>query len=197
MKKLISILLLISLTFFTFTVNSFAEEIDEESIIRQKIDSKIETYLEDLGLENRDFVYRIKGNVNDCVIFHGGSNAYSSGFFSQVINGYLITVGGVFSPDNLGWYVFDGENIYTLKEAVDKSIFKMSDVVDIVDAKLLGDVTLDKTINMSDVTELQKYLAGLTDLKDMNYPRHASDVDQNGEVDMYDVVLIQRIIAKL
>ncbi|MCR5635696.1 MAG: dockerin type I repeat-containing protein [Clostridiales bacterium] len=153
--------------------------------------------MENLGLENFDFVYRIKGNVNDCVIFHGGSNAYSTGFFSQVINGYLITVGGVFSPDNLGWYIFDGANIYTLKEAVDKSIFKMSDAADIVIANLLGDVTLDKRIDMTDVTELQKYLAGLSKLEDMNYPTHASDADQNGEVNMYDVVIIQRIIAKL
>ncbi len=198
MKKIISVLLLVAYLLSFSALVASAEEIDDEEIIRQKIDACLDEYLEDLRDDNSEFFYKLRGKANEYVIFFGAFEKATSMIpYSQVIDGYLITVSGEADPYDLGWYAFDGKSIYTLKEAIDKELFKMSDVADLIFARLLGDATLDKKVDMTDVTELQKYIAGLTKLKDMEYLIRASDVDQNNQINMYGVVLIQRMIAKL
>ncbi len=59
----------------------------------------------------------------------------------------------------------------------------------------LGDVNLDGTVNISDVSVLQSYLAKLTSLSDT--AMLAADVDQNGEISILDATAIQTALAKL
>lgn len=59
----------------------------------------------------------------------------------------------------------------------------------------LGDVNLDGTVNINDVSVLQSYLAKLTSLSDT--AMLAADVDQNGEISILDATAIQTALAKL
>lgn len=60
--------------------------------------------------------------------------------------------------------------------------------------KILGDVNNDSKINVSDVTDVQKYLACLNTLTDEQLK--AADVDGSGVVSIYDATCIQLLLAK-
>ena len=58
-----------------------------------------------------------------------------------------------------------------------------------------GDVNGDGVVDMLDVTTLQRYLAGMTELSDDQVK--CGDYDQNGVTDISDVVLLQRYLVGL
>ena len=55
MKKIISVLLLVAYLLSFSALVASAEEIDDEEIIRQKIDACLDEYLEDLRDDNSEF----------------------------------------------------------------------------------------------------------------------------------------------
>jgi hypothetical protein len=59
---------------------------------------------------------------------------------------------------------------------------------------LLGDVNSDGTLDVSDATEIQKYLAGY-ELD--NFDKAAADVDSSGNIDIKDATCIQKQLAGL
>ena len=60
---------------------------------------------------------------------------------------------------------------------------------------LLGDVDLDDTVSIFDVTCIQRYIADMTELTDEAIL--AADADQNGDVDIFDATAIQRWLARM
>ncbi len=64
---------------------------------------------------------------------------------------------------------------------------------EVVSGVLIGDTTGDGTINVSDATEIQKYLVELASLTGDNLT--AADVDRNGNVDIKDATYIQMYLA--
>ena len=63
---------------------------------------------------------------------------------------------------------------------------------------MYGDVNCDGTVNMEDVTSLQKVIAELTTYEAFGpMSKTNADCDGNGQGTMVDVTLIQKFIAKL
>ena len=60
---------------------------------------------------------------------------------------------------------------------------------------ILGDADGNGKVDVRDVTQLQKSLAGLTELDDIG--ELAADVDGNGKVDVRDATAIQKWIADI
>ena len=58
---------------------------------------------------------------------------------------------------------------------------------------LLGDVTLDGQVNITDATEIQKYLAGSTEFSQVR--KLNADVNGDGNISITDATTIQKIIA--
>ena len=56
---------------------------------------------------------------------------------------------------------------------------------------VLGDINLDGTVNVSDATLLQKYIADIETLADEQTA--VSDVNGDGTINVYDVTGIQKI----
>jgi hypothetical protein len=63
-----------------------------------------------------------------------------------------------------------------------------------INQNLLGDVNSDGTLDVSDATEIQKYLAGY-ELD--NFDKAAADVDSSGNIDIKDATCIQKQLAGL
>ena len=55
-----------------------------------------------------------------------------------------------------------------------------------------GDVNNDGTVNIMDVTELQRFIAGYPVTI---YIFETADVDKNGEINILDATMIQRYLA--
>ena len=60
---------------------------------------------------------------------------------------------------------------------------------------LLGDVTGDKNISLSDVLEMQKHLANIVKLSDIQ--QKCGDIDGNGNITVSDVINLQKFIAQI
>lgn len=61
------------------------------------------------------------------------------------------------------------------------------------EVSLLGDVTLDGQVNITDATEIQKYLAGNIDFTEVR--KLNADVNGDGNISIADATTIQKIIA--
>ena len=61
------------------------------------------------------------------------------------------------------------------------------------EVSLLGDVTLDGKVNITDATEIQKYLAGGVDFSEVR--KLNADINGDGNISITDATTIQKIIA--
>ena len=61
------------------------------------------------------------------------------------------------------------------------------------EVSLLGDVTLDGQVNITDATEIQKYLAGSVEFSEVR--KLNADVNGDGNISITDATTIQKIIA--
>ncbi|MCR5635660.1 MAG: hypothetical protein K6F76_00550 [Clostridiales bacterium] len=139
----------------------------------------------------------IYGKYDKYYLFYGSNGTASCEFTSEIIEDFVVIAPEIESPYDLGKYVFDGDNIYTLKEASEKSLFKMNDVKDLIpNIYLWGDVNEDNTVDMEDVVYMQKVMARLI-IYPTDYFYYVANADSNYCFDMYDIVLVQRKIAKL
>lgn len=59
---------------------------------------------------------------------------------------------------------------------------------------LIGDVNMDDDITISDVTELQKAIAGMVSLSELQ--TQLGDINDNGEIDISDATELQRYVAQ-
>ncbi len=161
----------------------------EEALVRTLFGEHIGSY---------DMSCRVLGSCNENIIFFGAMNDCSAAFTSRRIDDYVIIANSIFSPYDIGIHVFNGKKFYTLDEAISAGLFPMEVVSLMVGAKPVGDANLDGELDMTDVTKLQRSLAGLDEESFLaDYIKRVVDLDENGVVDMYDVVLVQRLIAKL
>ena len=158
------------------------------------------------GLLNARFCQYTRSNESYCSIygkygkyylFYGSNGTASCAFTSEIIEDFVVISPEIEYPYDLGKYVFDGDNIYTLKEASEKGLFKMNDVRDLIpEIYLWGDVNVDGTVDMEDIVYMQKVMARLI-IYPTDYFYYIANADSNYCFDMYDIVLVQRKIAKL
>ena len=162
----------------------------------------------------------------------GTSRGYGLGIYvehispaeSVVKNGPYCFRNEYYHPDQVGIYVFKGDEIHTLRDAYQHGLLDIHDTVTQLREYLkngmpgydgvsyscrvyrFGDANLDEQVNLQDVLHVQKGLAGLTDLKETQYllgglgsPKayFLGDYNDDGEVNIEDVLSIQKYIAKM
>ena len=92
--------------------------------------------------------------------------------------------GGVITvyPDSIK----DGKAVFTIAAPADFAVVKKS-------APLWGDTDLDGEVSILDATLIQRYLAAIDDITDLQ--KSIADVDGDGEVTIFDATYIQRLLA--
>lgn len=115
-----------------------------------------------------------------------------------------IALGGIFIPDSVTYIgdnafapmVTDGSFVVQCFEnTLAAAYFTAQDTANLsLYQKLTGDVNLDGTLTVVDVTVIQKYIADLEPL-DMAVLRDLADIDRNGEINIADATAGQRKIA--
>lgn len=161
----------------------------------------------------------------------GASRGYDLGIYVEHVSpaGSLVKIGPYcfrneyYHPNQVGIYVFKGDEIYTLQDAYQKDLVDIHETVDQLRAYRksgmpgyegvpyscyiyrFGDANLDEEVNLQDVLLVQKGIAGIIDLNDVNYyigglgsqkSYFLGDYNDDGEVNMEDVLSIQKYIAK-
>lgn len=161
----------------------------------------------------------------------GASRGYDLGIYVEHISpsGSLVKIGPYcfsneyYHPDQVGIYVFKGDEIHTLQDAYRDDLVDIHETVGQLKAYLksgmpgyegvpyscrvyrFGDANLDEEVNLQDVLLVQKGIAGIIDLNDVKYyigglgslkAYFLGDYNDDGEVNMEDVLSIQKYIAK-
>lgn len=95
-------------------------------------------------------------------------------------------------------YAFNGDSTLTLgvwygTAGYDYAIVQNIPYV-LLDGIKLGDVSGDGSVNINDVTTIQRYLAELETLEGIYL--HAADANQDGTVDISDATIIQMYLAE-
>lgn len=91
------------------------------------------------------------------------------------------------------FYLFsDKEQISNLSN-VNHDTIRMSAQWISYDDILIGDVNLDGRVSVIDATEIQKYIAGLVDLNDVQI--YAADVNKDGVIDIKDSTAIRQMLS--
>ncbi|MCR5636222.1 MAG: hypothetical protein K6F76_03460 [Clostridiales bacterium] len=201
MKKIISTVLIIAF-FVTIVSNAVAEGYPFKDLDNDALSTLLGEHYK-LSTDEDEFECSIIKTFDDYCLIRGSlpiwttENWNNSITVQRKIGDYLVLSKNVNQPYDLGVFAYDGINVYTLEEAVETGLFKMSDVAEFLNVKLMGDVDLNGILDMSDITLLQKVIARITLFSDEYYRTPVADIDQNRKTDMYDVVLVQRMIAKL
>lgn len=102
-------------------------------------------------------------------------------------------------------YAVKGEEKIYLKDACDQGLIDMDEVSQMIDGfrcdekliqysvVMLGDINMNKKLEVADVIFIQQYLAKSFDTS----LEVLLDVDKNGTVNMEDILLLQKKIAKI
>ena len=135
----------------------------------------------------KDATCEILGEYDKYTFFTTGKTSHSD---YKIIDDYYIDYAA-------GLYIFDGENIYSLIYALQEEKIKIADAAEIIDAKPLGDATLDGRLDMNDVVWMQRLLASLEHLENSTYRKTICDINKDGKQNMEDVVRMQQKIAEL
>ncbi len=83
----------------------------------------------------------------------------------------------------------DGETVTVYSAPSDKTIRLISEWDDLI----LGDVDKDTEVTIFDATEIQRYIAKITQLDASQ--KEMADVDKDGEITIYDATAIQKYLA--
>lgn len=161
----------------------------------------------------------------------GTSRGYDLGIYvvHSSPSGSLVKIGPYcfrseyYYPELVGVYAYKGNEIHTLQDAYQEDLVDIHETVDQLRAYLksgmpgydgypyfcyiyrFGDANLDEEVNLQDVLFVQKGIAGIIDLSDINYyisglgslkAYFLGDYNDDGEVNMEDVLSIQKYIAK-
>ncbi|MDD5923800.1 MAG: alpha-amylase family glycosyl hydrolase [Clostridia bacterium] len=98
-------------------------------------------------------------------------------------------------PDCSAYPVYDGTLEVTSEEIEIDDKQTITIIEKVTQTYLYGDVNLDEAIDMSDVTHTQKSIAKLVELDEIS--QKSANVDGNTDVNLEDVVQMQRFVAKL
>ncbi len=133
-------------------------EIDEETLHQYFV-----AYLVKNNISYNEPSCNILGQYEKNLIFLGDhSTEVDHTDVSRIIDDYVVVNVNKSTPYDLGIYVYNNEEIYTLEEAVDKDLFEMSEIENLTQhINLLYDVNCDNTLDMNDVVEIQRIAANL------------------------------------
>ena len=193
LSLLFTVLLLVSLP----EAKSFAvDEKSDISIDDEALKGYYDEYLHKSGQSYYETFAVYLWKYETYIIFLAGRNECSPASHTEIIDNYLVTADNIYYPDSLGLYVYDKENIYTLKQAVEKGCFRMADIADLSGMfRLLFDVVHDNKLNMDDVVTLQRIAADLETAP--SFDRISFNRLLNYNTCLEAVVIIQRYCAGL
>ncbi len=157
---------------------------DKKDIIQGLVDYY---YGPNLYPDNDHTTCEFLGEYDKYTLFIKGNKSYGE---NKIIDDYYIF-------HSTSMFVFDGKEIYSLASALYNNKFKIGDVVDIIDAKPIGDANLDGKLDMADIVWLQRLLVHYENLYNDVYHTMICDAEKSGIIDMCDIVRIQRKIAGL
>ena len=159
----------------------------------------------DIDTEYYGSSLKILGEYNGCTIFFGRCGFASPLEISRYLDGYIIQSYNIEYPYDLGLYACKGGTVYTLAQAVEQKLFKISDIADLLNrdfsdravsiGKMKGDINQDNKINLQDVVTTQRAMANLISFN--AFQTALADLNGNEKADMDDVVMMQQYVAGL
>ncbi|MDD5923361.1 MAG: dockerin type I repeat-containing protein [Clostridia bacterium] len=162
----------------------------DESTVQESFQSYVNTYHRNMYV----YIYKALGTLGDYLLFSGGGEYASSMEIIREVCGSAVFSPEIYSPYDISLYVFNGKEVCTLEEALQRNYFKMADVEHILGNRIVpkGDSNTDYVVNMEDVITMQKAIAKLCYAHPVT-----SDMNSDGTVNMNDVTMLQRAIAKM
>ncbi len=135
MKKIICLVLTLIMAFSMISVSAFAEggtktDVDEVAVVKCFTD-----YILNLncGYWEETIECEIIGKYNKYVIFYGSDGTFKDGKILRLVDDYAVSSNRIESPYELGIYVYNGAEVCTLTEAIDKKYFRMADIAHLSD----------------------------------------------------------------
>ncbi len=217
MKRLISTLLAVIMMASACSVTALAENTHEF----QMYEKEFLEYLEENWYYPESFDYGYRYNVcyshfeNETddtptwVLIHAYTVLFDSSSYG-VFDEYILSSTSVM-PYSLGYYFYDlvEGKFYMFHEAWESGLIDMEELlgVDTITISLLGDIDRNKKLSIIDATEIQRGVAGITDIeKDYFFSFSSSayggevssiaDFDRDGSVTVFDATAIQRKLAR-
>lgn len=135
-------------------------------------------------------VYEVE--VDDCLNMRANATT-SSKTVAQLDNGTQVYVTDVKRADGYNWGYTNYKNINGWI-ALDFCKFISDKQSDDEISYEIGDIDLNGTINVLDITALQIYVSGNNNLNETQIG--LADVDNNGKIDVSDVTALQSIVSK-
>ena len=192
MKKRILCAIISAVMAITAMVSASADDAYgkyDESTVQKSFEAYVNTHHRNMYV----YIYKALGSLGDYFLFSGGGENSSSMEIIREVGGSIVYSPEIYSPYDISLYVFNGEEVCTLEEALQRNYFKMTDVEHILGNRIVprGDANTDFVVDMEDVTSMQRYIAGLSEY---THPL-TSDMNSDGKINMYDVTMLQRKIA--
>ena len=192
MKKKILCALLSAVMAISAMVSASADDAYgkyDESTVQKSFEAYVNSYYEETDV----FIYKALGSLGDYFLFSGGGEFASCMVIIREVGGSIVYSPNIYYPYDISLYVFNGKEVCTLEEALQRNYFKMADVEHILGNRIVlrGDANTDFVVDMEDVTIMQRYIAGLLEY---THPV-TSDINSDGKINMYDVTILQRKIA--
>ncbi len=145
--------------------------------------------------ENRDWELCLKNAHSINLTFSKNTNFESDYDYLYIYDKNDILVGKYTSNQLAGKTITVNGNYVKLNLKSDSSInsygFELADV----NIELLGDANNDGIINVTDITEIQSYIAGISRKSDID--TEIMDTDNNGVVNIKDATTIQKYLCQL
>lgn len=213
----VALFLVVMFFVFSTIVNATASTEDEENM--QKYYDVVLPLVIDRMPESADLevfyreVYEYYSDSNktdtpDYVLIYLRSNYALEANYANVIGGYIIRDNNTYMPNPMFYYIFrpSSENLLTIKDACESEVEGVEKAIGYCNYELIGDVNYDNTLNIRDVTVIQKSLSKLLviendDIYGMVDPTSKiiaiSDFNQDGNRNIRDATAIQKYLAKL
>ena len=159
--------------------------------IRDYLEKEVQKTI-DAMLENdniRNFYYAIEC----CKYLSEGTRGFDLFVSEDGVNFDVITRDGMGDPYNHGCRVFaitdSGLCVGTANPFFGTQVW----LLDENEPMFKADVNFDGDIDIFDVTEIQRYIAGYRDFNEDEM--YVADVNEDGEVNIFDATMIQRFLA--
>lgn len=216
MKKLVALTLVLLMCLgFVFSVSA-AEENSKgryEELFAQRLKLNLDENGEDMGFCLYEDIYFYYGDNKESdepeyALVFASSPMVGPMPLTVRIGDYAVYSIGYYDPYELGYFIYvpAEDRIYTLEEAYEAGIENVDKVFteSSIKADLIGDANNDKSVNIKDVSWIQKKIANLIDNKDDPYEDidgyyglTVCDFDRDDNLTVKDASAIQKAIAGL
>ncbi len=224
MKKLLSLIFVVSLVFSSFSIRVNATELDAQYKYKEKFDDwvQLEEYDPNAGDPMYQFaVYFDYGELYEHLDANGDVDWVLISAKDTLTSPWEVVDTVRFGNRIIKWWIPGGGFPYVIYDAkqdlfIDLTSFKknvlkgydvesfegLSQIFDTLDiGGKIGDVDMDNTVTILDVTEIQLYLAGIkgynSSVNAYEYIHALADMDEDSQMTVMDATAIQLELAKV